>query len=323
MKDNPLRIELLRNSDKDSIKIINETEFKSIYKFDFKNSGKGQMISYEVFPGIHLINIDINGFNLDKIFRKTEDKEITINHCRKGRFECNFYGKYQYLHEGDLVASTKNTKGQYSGFPLGFYEGIEIFIDINIAKKYLNNILGYSFDLDELYNKICQNDNFLLFKASERIEHIFNELYYVDEKIQIMYYKLKILELFLFLKITPLNDIRGDIPHLSKKQVDTIKKIKKEIIKNINEPITLNDLSKKYKISNTSLKTSFKTIYGKPLFTWRKEYRLQEAKRLLKESGKKISQIASDVGYKNSSKFSAAFKEYYNITPREYRLKKK
>lgn len=320
MEKNPLKIKLLEDNYKNYMKISNESSFKSVYKFDFKNNGNGKMTAYEVFQGIYLTFIEVYGFKIDQFVRLNGTNNITINHCKKGRFECKFNEKYLFLEEGDLVASTKTTENKYSSFPLGFYEGIEIFIDINIAKDSLKNMLGYSFDLDELYNKISNNENITIFKATNKIEHIFSELYNVDEKIQEMYFKLKILELFLFLKISSLTNEIETIPRLSKKQVEIVKNIKKEIVKNISAPITLKELSKKYKISVSSLKSSFKIVYGKPLFTWRKEYRLQQAKKLLKESDKNISSISHQVGYKNSSKFSAAFKSYYNITPSEYRF---
>ncbi|WP_409199875.1 helix-turn-helix transcriptional regulator [Methanobrevibacter sp. DSM 116169] len=323
MKNNPLKIKVTEDSENHYMKAIKIDDFTTLYEFDFEGSGNGQMICYEVFPGISLSKIDVNGFHLDNFKRINQNREITINHCRKGRFECNFYGKYQYLEEGDLVAVTKSAHEKYSGFPLGYYEGIEIFIDMEIAKNSLNNILGYSFDLEELYSKISDNENIILIKATKEIDHIFSEMYNVSEKIKSMYFKLKILELFLFLEIQPLDYKLENRPQLSKKQVDIVKKVQNEIVQNINEPITLEYLSNKYNIGITSLKNSFKTVYGKPLFAWRKDYRLQIAKNLLKESDMAIGDIALKVGYNNSSKFTAAFKQYYNITPSEYRLNQK
>ena len=99
--------------------------------------------------------------------------------------------------------------------------------------------------------------------------------------------------------------------------------IKNELTENLNKDLTLNELSKKYNISKTTIKTCFKAIYGKPLFKWRKEYRLQHAEELLKNTDFKIVEIANKVGYKNSSKFTAAFKDYSGFTPSEYRTLKK
>lgn len=321
MENNPLKIKI-HGKNKDSMKIFNENSFKTIYSFDFK-AGKGKMISYAIFPGIYLVNIEFYGFGINEFNRINSNQEIiTINHCKKGKFECKFKGKYLYLEEGDLVVSTKNVENNHSVFPLGYYEGIEIYINKSSAKAVLEDVFGYSFDLNKLYDKISENDDFLLIKSTEEIDHIFSEMYYVDEKIQKMYFKLKVLELFLFLEITPLNNTIENKPNFSEKQVEIIKSIKKELIENIQEPLTLEYLSKKHNISITSLKTSFKSIYGKPVYAWRKEYRLQRAKELLNNGDYKISEIATMVGYKNSSKFAAAFKEYYNFTPSQYRLKK-
>lgn len=82
--------------------------------------------------------------------------------------------------------------------------------------------------------------------------------------------------------------------------------------------ITLDQLSNKYGISKTSLKNSFKEVYGKPIIKWRKEYRLDYACRLIREGKYNISEISKMVGYSSPSKFSKAFKDYVGCTPSEY-----
>ena len=67
------------------------------------------------------------------------------------------------------------------------------------------------------------------------------------------------------------------------------------------------------------LKNCFKEIYGKPIFKWRKEYRLDYASRLIEEGQLNISEISKKVGYSPPSKFSQAFKEYIGCAPSEYR----
>lgn len=44
------------------------------------------------------------------------------------------------------------------------------------------------------------------------------------------------------------------------------------------------------------------------------------AARLLMETPKSIKEIAKEVGYESQSKFSKAFKEYYDVLPTEYRI---
>lgn len=49
-------------------------------------------------------------------------------------------------------------------------------------------------------------------------------------------------------------------------------------------------------------------------------YRLNEASRLLKNSGTPISNIAFDVGYASLSSFNSVFKNHFGVTPTEYRV---
>jgi AraC-like DNA-binding protein len=69
----------------------------------------------------------------------------------------------------------------------------------------------------------------------------------------------------------------------------------------------------------TTLKNLYKKVYGMPVAAHMKEHRMKKAAILLKETNDSIASIAGQVGYESQSKFSAAFKEYYNVTPNNYR----
>jgi len=48
---------------------------------------------------------------------------------------------------------------------------------------------------------------------------------------------------------------------------------------------------------------------------------MEQAAKMLKETGKSIAEIARAVGYDSQSKFTAAFKTYFKVLPKEYRKK--
>ena len=48
---------------------------------------------------------------------------------------------------------------------------------------------------------------------------------------------------------------------------------------------------------------------------------MRQAARMLIESNMNIAEIAQAVGYDSQSKFTAAFKAYFKVLPREYRKK--
>lgn len=78
-------------------------------------------------------------------------------------------------------------------------------------------------------------------------------------------------------------------------------------------------MSKEYGISRTALKSCFKDIYGKSIASYTKVFRMQYAAVMLRDTSKKVSEIAAEVGYENQSRFAAAFKEIIGASPLKYR----
>lgn len=121
-----------------------------------------------------------------------------------------------------------------------------------------------------------------------------------------------------------LSEYQADKPFYSSEcfsgiYIKKVKAIKTDITENLYKKIRLKELSKKYNIGVTMLKNCFKAVYGKPVFVYRKEYKMQAAARLLKMTDKSVTEIAASVGYENPNKFSSAFKKMFARSPREYR----
>ncbi len=72
-------------------------------------------------------------------------------------------------------------------------------------------------------------------------------------------------------------------------------------------------------ISETSLRQLYIQNFSKPPKRYIRHVKLCKAKTLIRTSQKTISEIAYDIGYINTSKFTEAFKNRYDITPSEYR----
>ena len=69
--------------------------------------------------------------------------------------------------------------------------------------------------------------------------------------------------------------------------------------------------------SATKLKVLFKNIYGKTMFQYYQEKQMLLAIELLKQPSQSVKQVAADLGYENTSNFTAAFKKHYGFLPRE------
>ena len=102
---------------------------------------------------------------------------------------------------------------------------------------------------------------------------------------------------------------------------DHLKKIKlaKDIILDrFDEPPTLVELSNEIDLSLRQLKQGFKETYGKPVFKYLFEYKMDKATRLLIEGKYNVNEVSMKLGYSTSSHFIHAFKKNFGITPLAY-----
>ena len=103
--------------------------------------------------------------------------------------------------------------------------------------------------------------------------------------------------------------------------IETIRKIHDRLLRRMEQRITIEELSRQYLINPTTLKNAFKSVYGTSLAAHIKEHRMEQAAKMLRETNMTIAEIAQAVGYDSQSKFTAAFKSFYQVLPREYRKK--
>ena len=303
-----------------NINIIKQSEHCAFYEIK-NNEGIGSIKSYQVFPGIKLM---YNDFHMKQCAYHTPLRKdiLEINHCRDGRFECKFInGMYTYLGEGDLSVNTMvNNRIIDPTFPLEYYHGISIFIDLENATKMISTILkDISIDLYVLRDKLCADDRCFIIRATDSIRHIFSELYTIPSEVKHGYLKLKILELLLFLSMIDISEQLEKRTYFQQSQVNKIKQIKQFLTQHIEYHFTLKELSKRFDISLSAMNSCFKAVYGVSIYAYIRTYRMHVAASMLLHSQDSITVIAFNVGYENPSKFASAFKEVMHISPSIYR----
>lgn len=298
---------------------VNESENISVFKI-CDNSGSGEMSMYHVFPGISLI---YNDFHMSSCLSEFSSKVtlIGIDHCREGRIEWELPGgSFLYLQEGDLqIDSRIGSNGRSFGLPLKHYHGITIAIDVNETSRSLKMLLHqFDIDLNKIYEKFCTDKSTFIKRANESISHIFSVLYSVKGEHHMALLRVKVIEILLYLQIID-PSIKETRTYFPKHQVEIIKKVAELITSNLNLKYTIKELSEKYNIPTTTFKLCFKGVFGCPIGQYLREFKMNEAARLLKNKNDSVSAIAGKLGYDNSSKFAAAFKAVKGKSPTEYR----
>jgi AraC-like DNA-binding protein len=87
------------------------------------------------------------------------------------------------------------------------------------------------------------------------------------------------------------------------------------LIKHIERPPTLTQLSKIAGINEYKLKRGFKETFNQTAFEYLSDVRLETAKNDLLDKRKSITEIAFELGYSSLQHFSAAFKKKFGVAP--------
>lgn len=301
----------------ETIEKIIDNEKEKVFNIRNK-SGSGEIRVYNLFHGVDIIynnlNLEYCGGDNGKISNIME-----INHCKFGRYECEFKkNRFEYISEGDLgIYLLESKKYSKAVFPNRQYYGLSILINIDEIRN-MDLFKEFGIDIIRIYEKVKKNELCKIVRANEQIEHIFYEVYTYREKNKLYYLKIKIIELFLFLSEIDYS-IESNKKHLTRFQVEKAKSVKEFIIKDITKHYKIEELAEIFNISKTTIKSWFREVYGVGIYTYLKNYRLQEALRYLKETNYSILEISNIIGYSNPAKFSTAFKETYGSSPKEFR----
>ena len=317
--NSPCRDPLSHN---DGIEITHQTEQCTVYEMN-TGDGAGTMTSYRVFPGITLTYNDFHTAQCPRhqLWPCPKDT-LEINHCRQGRFECSFNnGLNTYLGEGDLAVNVlTNNRIANAIFPLKHYHGVSILVELTAAASMISTVLqDISIDLFALRERLCAGDRCFIIRATDSIQHIFSELYTIPPEIRHGYFKLKVLELLLFLSVLDTSLPTGRRSYFPISQVAVIKQIHQLLTQQMECHFTLEDLSNRFGIPLSALNACFKAVYGMPVYSYIRTYRLQTAAAMVRNTQDSVTVIAGNVGYENASKFAGAFKSVMQVSPSLYR----
>lgn len=85
-------------------------------------------------------------------------------------------------------------------------------------------------------------------------------------------------------------------------------------------PPPIRDLAKRVALNEHRLKTGFRLLFGKSIYEYARTVRMESARQLLEDSALSVGQVASMVGYVNTSHFARAFRGEYGVNPRDFRF---
>jgi AraC-like DNA-binding protein len=222
------------------------------------------------------------------------------------------------VKKGDLVFINLNELHRTNNAHVLNHERILI----NFKHDFLNDMLS-SNQITALFECFELNYNAIRLDLDEQkyAENLLIRMVLEDKKKAYkydLYLKIMLIELLLLI-----NRHTRKIPQESFDHPKSIHKKISEVINYINlnysEHLSLNKLCKIFYISTYYLSHVFKEVTGFNFIEYLNYVRINEARRLLKETNMNVTQIAEKVGYESTTHFGRVFKTIIGLSPVKYR----
>ena len=255
------------------------------------------MTQYDLFPGVSLMYNDFHMESYDSAFRTTEDL-LCIDYCRQGRMEYPAGpDAYSYVEAGDLKLDRRLEHQGHFTFPLAHYHGITVGFALPQAaqslKEWIREFPGGSGPAPRINSapvaiprcSMGRPPSITFFRSSTRCRSRSSSLISAS----------RCWKLLLYLDALELPKDAGK-PYFYKSQVEKVKAIHRLLTGELERHYTIAELSERFSVPATALKECFKSIYGQPINTYMRNFRMDQAALLLQQEPQMgVAEIAGQV----------------------------
>lgn len=246
---------------------------------------------------------------------------IVLHYCQSGRIGWKLPASV-YLGPGEFLLTDSQSLGEAEiSLPNRDYTGLLLSIaPATLGENAPEPLSGSGITGEALLTSYSLGGNPVPFSAEPALRQVFESLEEGPEGYRKTFSKIKVLELLVLLAAGE-GCREKRLTEYPAEQVEIIRQIHDRLIGNLEQRCSIEELSRQYLMNPTTLKQMFKTIYGTSIAAHIREHRMEAAARLLAQTDMSIADVARQVGYDSQSRFSAAFKAYYRMLPKEYRRK--
>lgn len=291
------------------------------------DQGEGFMSFHPLFPGVTLalIRVDAPCWPAPQPDGCTPDARgpLIVNYCTRGRCELILNdSRHVFLSAGEISLTERFAQKEYL-YPGRIYEGFELFIDPETA-AFGCPILKEHFgaDISNLRGLYCPDGQTFIAKM-QLPETLIRRLMPPETDPGGTYMKTAVIDLLVLLFSKDSMPAPSRPVYFTRSQVEIAKRTEEIITADLSRQHTLREFSELFSVSESSVKNYFSGVFGQSISQYTTHRRMLLAARLLSQTRLSVIEVANRVGYMNQSKFSAAFRRVYSLSPLEYRREKK
>ncbi|PIG90722.1 AraC family transcriptional regulator [Gloeocapsopsis sp. IPPAS B-1203] len=100
--------------------------------------------------------------------------------------------------------------------------------------------------------------------------------------------------------------------------IDRIHRAREILKQNLHQPPSLITLARQVGLNDCSLKRGFRYCFGKTVFGYLHDYRMEQASQLLMSGDMRVTEVMQAVGFGDRKYFAAAFRKKFGVSPRDY-----
>jgi AraC-like DNA-binding protein len=195
-------------------------------------------------------------------------------------------------------------------------------INILFSNEWLDNFLSYDEAGDTIKKYISLTMGSYIYEPMDaEYKRLMSEVLEIDEedrrfeKVIIQNRVMIMMERFFTRLFKKTNDVHFDVK-LSNDDIGRLKAVEVELIKDFAlPPPQINQLARMAAMSPSKLKSSFKKIFGLPVYQYYQKHRMNKAKAMLLSKRYTVREVGQEVGFTNLSNFAKAFKKSFDQLP--------
>lgn len=305
-----------RNADK--LRAVGADGTSVRYHLRMNDGVVGIIDTFELFDGVSLMFNSIPRGTAE--WGDAEPRDLQIDWCLRGWFELETAnGRTIRLGEGELAFHDERVSKRVMTFPAPLYTGFTLRIDRSAGVASLARALPEcAVNLERLSRRLTGESGCAICAPDPSMRALLASFWDVDKRAPLARLRLKALELVTLIDATPRLSPRIE-SYQRKGAIESLERGMRLLESDYARDVMLKDAASAAHMSVSSFKERFVKAFGISPMAYRRQCRLEHAAQLLETTNESIAQIALSVGYRNPSKFSAAFAAVFLRSPSEYR----
>jgi AraC-like DNA-binding protein len=192
-------------------------------------------------------------------------------------------------------------------------------LTVALSEARLRELLG-AHELPQAFRRVTESEDpypVTSYATCPRLLGLLDEIVNADVTgpSRLLWHEAKALELIAVMTDELVEVASAQAPRLSPAEIERLERVRRCLIERMTDPPTLAELARTAGCNATKLKGGFRARFGTSIFAYLRRVRLDQARRLLLEQHLNVSEVALRVGYQNPSKFAAAFRRQFGISP--------